>query len=187
MVFLAAFPEHVSLTLPEVSLGLALSLLLAVLSLMIPVLPPRRRTGVLLCTALAGLGGIAGFVLGDACVTTRYTLLQGQRVPGGPVRVRVEVDVLGVSVSDETGLAPIPLRAKLEDLGVRSVSPAQVAWGYGPPSTGSAAGVVAGLIVAWGITRLLIRQSGEGIHAEPLAEADRPSEHGPSSDKIKPA
>jgi hypothetical protein len=187
MVFLAAFPEHVSRTLPEVSLGLALSLLLAVLSLMIPVIPPRRRNGVLLWTALPALGGIAGFVLGDACVTTRYTLLEGQRVPGGPVRVRVEVDVLGVRVSDETGFAPIPLRAKPDDLGIRAVSSAQVAWGYGPPAIGAAAGVVAGLIVARGITRWLRRQSGEGVHAEPLAEADRPSEHGPWSDKIKPA
>jgi hypothetical protein len=47
------------------------SLLLAVLSLMIAVLPPRRRAGALVCTALGGLGGIAGFGVAEACVRAR--------------------------------------------------------------------------------------------------------------------
>lgn len=180
LVFLAAFPGHGSL-------GLAPCLLLAVLSLMIPVIPPRRRNGVLLWTALAAFGGIAGFALGDACVTTRCTLLEGQRVPGGPVRVRVEVDVLGVRVSDETGLAPLPPWARPDDLGIRAVSPAQAAWRYGPPAAGAAVGVAAGLLVALGVARLWRRQSGEGVHAKSLAGAERPREQGSSSDKIKPA
>ena len=83
-----------SLSLPGVSLGLALSLLLAVLSLLSAVVSPRKKTAALLWTMLGGLGCIAGFAVGDACVTTRCTLVQG--FPGGgPHRVRVEVDVLG--------------------------------------------------------------------------------------------
>jgi hypothetical protein len=178
MVFLAAFPGHGSL-------GLAPGLLLAVLSVLIPVLPPRRRNGVLLWTALAAFGGIAGFALGDAGVTTRCTLLEGQRVPGGPVRVRVEVDVLGVRVSDETGLARLPPGARPDDLGIRSVSPAQAAWRYGPPAAGAAVGVAAGLLVALGVARWWRRQSGEGAHAKSRAGAARPREQGSSSDKIK--
>jgi hypothetical protein len=164
-----------SLSLPGVSLGLALSLLLAVLSLMIAVLPPRRRNGGLLWTALAVLGGIAGFGVGDACVVTRCTPLPAPRIAGVPQRfegggrvlerVRVEVDVLGVRVSDETGFAPIPR----EGLSlVRAVSLAQAAWVYGPLAAGAAAGAAAGLVAAWGIARLLVRQPGEGVHAEPL-------------------
>ena len=141
------------------------SLLLAVLGLMIAVLPPRRRTGALVCTALAGLGGIAGFGVAEACVRTRCTLIQG--FPGGgPQEVRVEVDVLGVRVSDETGFAPIPR----EGLSlVRAVSLAQAAWVYGPLATGAAVGFVA----AWGVARLLVRPSGACVQAEAGTAPDR--------------
>jgi hypothetical protein len=191
MVFVAA-PLLGEVSLLGDSL-LAVSLLLALLSLMIAVLPPRRRT-LLLWTALAALGGIAGFGVGDACVTTRSTLLDG--FPGGKEdfrgRVRVEMHVLGVRVSDETGFALIP-RVFGKDWqvnpgsSVRAASLTQAAWLYGPPAAGAIAGIVAGLILSLRIARLLVRQSGEGVHAEPLAEADRPREHGPSSDSIKPA
>jgi hypothetical protein len=144
-----------SLSLPWVSLGLALSLLLAVLALMVPALPPERRAGVLLRTALAAAGGIAGFAAGDACVATHTTLLQS--FPGGgPQRVRVEVDVLGARVSDEIGFARVPW----EGLSlVRAVSAAQAAWVYGPLAAGWAAGAAAGLVAAWGIARLPGRRS----------------------------
>jgi hypothetical protein len=144
-----------SLSLPGVGLGLALSLLLAVLGLMIPTLPPQRRAGVLLRTALAAAGGIAGFAAGDAFVATHTALLQS--FPGGgPQPVRVEVDVLGARVSDETGFARVPW----EGLSlVRAVSAAQAAWVYGPLAAGTAAGAAAGLVAAWGIARLAGRRS----------------------------
>jgi hypothetical protein len=163
-----------SLSLPGVNLGLALSLLLAVLSLMSAVVSPRKKTSALLCTMLGGLGCIAGFAAGDACVRTRCTLVQG--FPGGgPHRVRVEVDVLGERVSDVTGFATIPR----EGLSlVRAVSPVQAAWVYGPLAVGAAAGAAAGLVVGWVIATLLVRQSGEGVHARPLGGAERPREQG---------
>jgi hypothetical protein len=140
-----------SLSLPGVSLGLAVGLLLAVLSVLSAVVP-RKKSAVLLGTALAGLGCMAGFALGDACVTTHATLIKG--FPGGgPHQVRVEVDVLGKRVSDVTGLATIPR----EGLSlVRAVSAAQAAWVYGPLAAGAAAGAAAGLLVSWVIARKMI-------------------------------
>jgi len=131
-----------SLSLPWVNLGLALSLLLAVASLMVAVLPSQRRAGVLLSTALAVLGGIAGFSAGEACVATHCTILQS--FPGGfPNKVRVKVDMLGVRVSEETGFARIPREGPDA---VRSVSLGQAIWVGGPLAAGAAAGVVTGLV-----------------------------------------
>jgi hypothetical protein len=104
-----------SLSLPGVTLGLAFGLLMAVLSLVSAVVPPRKKTAALLWAALVGLGCIAGFAVGDACVTTRCTLVPVVPVgdpprwvfQGDPSRgntqVRVEVYVLGKRVSDEVG------------------------------------------------------------------------------------
>ncbi len=86
---------------------------------MIPVIPRRRVNGVVHWTALAAFGGIAGFALGYAWVTIRCTLLEGQRVAGRPGQVRLAVDAPGVRVSDETGLAPLRLRARPDGLGSR--------------------------------------------------------------------
>jgi hypothetical protein len=159
MVFLAA-P-----LLGGLSLLMAVSLLLAVLSLMTAVLP-RWRT-LLLWTALTALGGIAGFGVGDACVTTRSTLLDG--FPGGKEgfrgRVRVEIKVLGVPVSDETGFALLP-RVFQRDWqvnsgsSVRAVSLTQAAWLYGPPAAGAIAGIVAGLFLSLRITRIVAFNGG---------------------------
>jgi hypothetical protein len=176
-----------SLSLPSVRLGLALSLVLAVLSLLSAVVPPRWRAAALLAVALAGLGGIGGFAAGDACVTTRSTLVQG--FPGGaPQRVRVEVEVLGERVSDETGFAFVP-REGVEL--VRAVTLEQAVWVYGPLVIGAAAGVVAGavvgLVAAWLIAKLWRRPSDDAVDAEPPADAERPRAPGPSSDQIKPA
>jgi hypothetical protein len=138
-----------SLSLPWLTLGRAVSLLLAVAGVSIAILPSQRWTGALVGIMLAALGGIAGFAAGDALVTTHTTLLQS--FPGGgPQGMRVEVDVFGRRVSDETGFAPIPR----EGLSlVRAVSLAQVAWVFGPPLLGAGAGLVA----AWGIGRSLVR------------------------------
>lgn len=147
--------------------SMAVSLLLAVLGLMIAVVPHRRLT-MLLWTALAAGGGIAGFCVGETCVTTFSTLLDG--FPGGKDgfrgRVRVEINVLGVSVSDETGFAIIPrvFSGDWQDnpgSSVRAVSLTQAAWLYGPPAAGATAGMVAGLFLSWRISRLRARQSDE--------------------------
>jgi hypothetical protein len=124
----------------------ALSLLLALASLMIALFP-RQRRGALPWTAQALLGAMAGFVLGDAAVATRCTILaeEGRGTP-----VLVEVYVLGVRVSEETGMVGVP------DIGtssIRSLSSAQAAWVQGTP----AAGAVAGIIAALGIAALLVR------------------------------
>jgi hypothetical protein len=146
-----------SLSLPGLSLGLALSLLLAVLSLLSAVLAPRRRAAALLWTALGGLGCIAGFAAGDACVRTHCTLVRS--LPGGgPQGVRVVVDVLGQRVNDETGFALVPREGLFL---VRAVSPTQAAWVYGPLAAGAAMGTAGGLVVAWGIGRFLVKQSVE--------------------------
>jgi hypothetical protein len=138
------------------------SLLLAVLSLMVAVLPPRRRPVALAYTALGGLGAIAGFGLAESCVRTHCTLIQG--FPGGgPQEVRVEVDVLGLRVSDETGFAPIPGEGLSS---VRAVSLSQAAWVYGPLAAGVAGGAVVGSVTAWGIARLLVGQSENCVQAE---------------------
>jgi hypothetical protein len=153
----------------------ALSLLLAAASLMIAFFPPQRR-GAVPWTAQALLGAIAGFLVGDAAVATRCTLLaeEGRGTP-----VRVEVFVLGVRVSEETGTVRIPDDGPSS---LRALSAAQAAWVYGTP----AAGAVAGIIAALGLAASLVRQAGGGVHAEPLAEAEGPREHRSSSDKIKP-
>lgn len=138
-----------SLSLPWVHLGLALGLLLAVLSVAVATVPARRRAGAVRWTALAALGGIAGFAAGDACVTTRATLIQS--MPGGdPCRVRVQVEVLGTRLSDETGWARIPREGLAL---VRSVSPAQAAWVYGPLALGAAVGGALGAGIAWALGR----------------------------------
>ena len=135
-------------SLPWLSVGLALGLLLALLVVLAAALPPARRADVLALTAVSALGGIGGFAAGDACVTTRATLLQGG--PGnGPHHVRVVVEVLGGQVSDESGFVLIP-NAGLEL--VRRATPQQVPWVYGPPILGALIGAFA----AWG-TGLLAR------------------------------
>jgi hypothetical protein len=125
----------------------ALSVLLALASLMIALFP-RQRRGAVLWTAQALLGAIAGFVVGDAGLATRCTILaeEGRGTP-----VIVEVFILGVRVSEETGMVGVP------DAGtssIRSLSSAQAAWVHGTP----AAGAVAGIIAALGMATLLVRQ-----------------------------
>jgi hypothetical protein len=158
--------------------GAEVSLILAACGLLIAVFPPPRPAGALLWAAQAILGGIAGYAAGGACGTTRSTALEP---PGGRfARVRVEVYVLGVRVSDETRPAEIPDGGPAA---VRSLSLAQDVWLSVPPAAGAAAGIVAAL----GLAAALLRRSGKGVHAEPLAAADWPREHGSWSDRVKPA
>lgn len=138
-----------SLSLPGVNLGLFLSLLLAVLSLICAIVPSDKKTAVILWTMLTGFGCIAGFAVGDACVTTRCTLIQS--FPGSrPQLLQVKVDVLGARVSDVSAFATVP-RGGLSL--VRAVSPAQALWVYGPLTAGAALGFATG----WVIARLLVR------------------------------
>jgi hypothetical protein len=156
-----------------VSLGLGLCLSLAALSVMIAVCP-SRRTSAVLWTALAALGGIGGFAVGDACVSTRCTVLQNSY----PLKERVEVRVLGMAVSDETGFAPRQW--------IPAVSGEQAAWVYGPLAVGAAVGMAVGLVAAWGIARSRIRPSVGSVHAEARAHAERPGERGDQVVQIKP-
>src|SRR5262249_11055533 len=109
--------------------------------------------------------------------------------------VRVEVRVLGVRVSEETGFVRMPADGPSC---VRFVNLTQVAWVYGIP----AAGAVAGLLAALGSAALLVKsfepsrriggaffsrnpgQSSEGIRADLGAPADRPPEHRASSHNV---
>ena len=157
--------------------GAAVCLVLAAASMAIAVLPPRRTTSPLLWMAQALLGGIAGFAVGDLFVQTRCNLLEPPG--GGFTRVSVEVYVLGMRVSDETGFVNI-------DNGlpsVRVLTGVQAAWVYGTQAVVAAAGVMAALAIA----AALVRQSTEDIRAAPGTSGARPRIHGYSSDQIKPA
>jgi hypothetical protein len=166
--------EVLSWRLPE---GPRVSLLLAAASLLLAVLPTRRTAVALLWTAQALLGATAGLGVGAACVATRCTPL-GDEGRGPPVRV--EVYVLGVRVSEETGAVRVPPDGTSA---IRALSFAQDAWVYGP----QAAGALAGIIAAWGVAAGLIKRSGALAAARPLAVFDRPREHGVSSDRVRPA
>jgi hypothetical protein len=148
------------LSLRNLSLAGA-SLLLAVASVVIAVLRPRRSTGALLWTAQALLGAIAGFAMGDACIRTRYMLLDPERTVGDAIRVRLEVYLLGLPVSEENGLAHVrergPSSVRFIDEFPRPPSLAgespvlaltQPAWVYGTPAVGAAAGLLAALAIA---------------------------------------
>jgi hypothetical protein len=124
---------------------------------------------------LAGLGAIAGFAVGDACVTTRCTILQNAY----PLQERVEVDVLGKRVSDETGFAPRQW--------IPAVSGPQATWVYGPLAVGAGVGAVVGLIAAWSIARRLVGPAVDAVHAGSHADAAGPDERAVSSDQIEPA
>src|SRR5207302_6759889 len=99
------------------------------------------------------------FALGAAGVTTHSTLLQS--FPGGgPQKLRVEVEVLGVRVSDETGFAPMPREGPSA---VRAVSPDQAVWVYGPPAAVATVGIFAALAVV----RLLV-STAAACRSDPL-------------------
>ncbi len=161
-------------TLPA---GPWVSLVLAAASLVIAVFPARRESVALLWTAQALLGGIAGFTVGAACVTTRCTVL------GPEARkdtLRVEVFLLGMQVSDETGNA---IGAVGDPTSVRFLSLRQAAWVYGP----AAVGAVAGLLAALGIATSLLRRSGEAVAVQPPAATDRPHGHAVPVEQAPPA
>jgi hypothetical protein len=73
------------------------------------------------------LGGIAGLTVGDACVTTRCTLLEP---PHRSTPARVEVRVLGMRVSEETGYV---IRDEDGEVAGLSLSFEQQAWISGFP------------------------------------------------------
>jgi hypothetical protein len=158
--------------LPE---GARVSLLLAAASVLLAILLTRRTSVALLWTAQALLGAIAGLAVSAACVTTRSFPLADE---GRGTPVMVEVYVLGVRVSAETKAVLIPAEGVSA---IRSLSLAQDAWLYGSP----AAGAVLRVIAAWAIAAGLVKRSGEEI-AKSLDVVDLSSEHGSSSDKIKP-
>jgi hypothetical protein len=159
--------------------GAGVSLLLAVASLMIAVLPPSHRRTTLLWSGQALLGGIAGYNIGGACVMTRCQVFEP---PGRELRAHVEVYVLGVRVSDEVG--PVDLRDPADhSVAIRAISAAQDAWVYGV----SVAGAIAGIVAALGIAAALVKPPGEPARAEPPAATDAPHEHSLSRDHIKPA
>ena len=137
-----------SLSFPWLNLGLAISVFLAAASMAVAILPPSRRIGALVGIALTAIGSIAGFAASEACVATHATLLRS--IPGSTQEVRVEVDILGRRVSDETGYAQVP-REGISF--VRAASVKQAAWVFGPPVLGAGAGLVG----AWGIARSLAR------------------------------
>src|SRR5262249_37675138 len=124
----------------------ALSLLLAAASLMVALFPPRRK-GAALWAAQALLGAIPGFLVGDAAVATRCTLL-GDEGRGPPVQV--EVYVLGVRVSEATGTVRIPDDGPSA---LRALSPAQSAWVYGTPAVGAIVGILTALGIAASLAR----------------------------------
>jgi hypothetical protein len=160
-----------SMRLPQ---GPAISLLLAAASLVIAVLPTRRKTSPLLWTALALFGGIAGCAVGSFFVTTHCQPLEP---PGGQAltQVRVKVYLLGMPVSEETGLAAI------DGSPVRFLSFAQGAWVYGTQIFGAAAGLFAALAIA----ARLVGQATETLPAGPGISEDFPPIHGYSSEHIK--
>lgn len=140
---------------PRLTVGLALGVVLGLASLLIPIVPERRRKGLLAGMLLAALCGLGGLAAGDACVTTHTTLLQG--FPGGyPSHVRVEIQVLGRKVSDETGFAQLP-REGLD--GVCIVSLKQAAWVFGLPLLGTGAGLAA----TWATARILARPNAPSM------------------------
>src|SRR5262245_7696777 len=150
---LAHVLDMATLSLPWLNLGLAISVFFAAASMAVAVLPPSRRIRALVGIALAAIGSIAGFAAGEACVVTHATRLHS--IPGSVQEVRVEVDILGRRVSDETGFAPIPREGIAL---VRAVSVKQMAWVFGPPVLGAGAGLAA----AWGIARSLARLRNVG-------------------------
>lgn len=157
-----------SLSLPWLSLGLVVSLLLATASVLLAVLLPQRRKGAVLGLALAALGGIGGFAAGDACVTTRCTVTMG--LPGGePQGVHVEVTVFGEGVNEADGFARMPPGGLGE---LRAITPVQAALVYGPPTVGA----LAGLLGAWILTRRLA-QTGRFDQSPALRTPSFPCDH----------
>src|SRR5262245_30394678 len=139
-----------SLSPPSISVGMAVSLLLAVIALVIPLVAPHRRNAILLKTAMIGCGFIAGLAAAEFGVTTHATMVSSR--PGERQDVRVAVEVLGFQVSDAAGLARIPARVpnylyKTAEPCVRAATPAQALWLYGPPILGSFLGLIVALTV----------------------------------------
>ncbi len=115
-------------------------------------IPYLRRLIRLLWLIQAGIGGIAGLAIGDACISTRCTRLEP---PSRGTLMRVEVFVLGIRVSDETGIVASPEDGPVSEPGAITLT--QEAWVYGLPLLG-------GVATAFGavrITRLLLRLSAE--------------------------
>lgn len=132
------------------NLGLAeVGLLLAVASLGVAVFRPRRNVVALLWTTQAVLGGVAGFGVGEAVVTIRRQPVD----EFGGNHVWVEVSVLGVSVSQETGWVKDREGGPYLD---SFPKPVQAVWVFGVPTVGGVAGVLAAL----GVAVLLVRRAG---------------------------
>jgi len=154
-----------------------MSLLLAVACLVIGLLPPRQRTSPLLWTALGGLGVIAGVAVSDLVVASRCQLLEP---PGARVsQVRVEIYLLGLPISEASGLAQIP------DDGpgsIRFLTLGQALLIF----TTQFVFAAGGLYVALAIGARLVKQATEQVPtAPPSVSEDYPPIHGYSSEQIK--
>jgi hypothetical protein len=154
-----------------------MSLLLAVACLVIGLLPPRRRTSPLLWTALGGLGVIAGVAVSDLVVASRCQLLEP---PGARVsQVRVEIYLLGLPISEASGLAQIP------DDGpgsIRFLTLGQALLIFTTQFVFAAGGIY----VALAIGAKLVKQATEQVPAAPPSVSeDYPPIHGYSSEQIK--
>ena len=154
-----------------------MSLLLAGACLVIGLLPPRRRTSPLLWTALGALGVIAGAAVSDLVIASRCQLLEP---PGGRVsQVRVEIFLMGLPISEASGLAPIP------DDGpgsIRFLTLGQALLIF----TTQFVFAAGGLYVALAIGARLVRQATEQVPAaSPSVSEDYPPIHGYSSEQIK--
>jgi hypothetical protein len=154
-----------------------ISLLLAPACMVIALLPPRRRTNPLLWAALGALGVIAGWAIGDLMVATRSRQLAPPE-HANVAQVRVEIWVLGMPVSEETGLVPVP------DAGpgaIRFLTLGQAVLLY----TTRIAFAAGGLWVALACTARLIRQAAQTVPTIPVLSEDFPPIHGYSSEQIK--
>ena len=156
-----------------------IALLLAAACLVIAVLPLRRRTSPLLWTALGGLGVIAGLAVGDLLVATHCQQL-GPPEHANVAQVRVEMYVLGLRVSEETGMAPIP------DEGpgaIRFLSIGQALVVYATQIGFAASGLFAALAI--GAKLVEESQYAQPVPSPPAISDELPPIHGYSSEQIK--
>ena len=98
----------------------------------------------LLWTVQAFLGAVAGFAIGDSIVATRCVLLEP---PSRGTLATVEVRILGVCVSKETGIAHLYEDEPSDGSTIRYVSVGQAAWVYGLPAMGAAIGLCSALVI----------------------------------------
>jgi hypothetical protein len=154
-----------------------IALLLAAACLVIALLPLRRRTSPLLWTALGGLGVIAGLAVGDLLVATHCQQLAPPE-HANVSQVRVQIYVLGLRVSEQTGMAPVP------DEGpgaIRFLSIGQALIVYATQIAFAAGGLFAALAMA----HRLVKQATEATPAAPAVSQDYPPIHAYSSEQIK--